>query len=30
MAGTEGIKCSVIAFANCVDSVDKFEVLIAG
>jgi len=30
MAGTEGIKCSAIAFANCVDRVDKFEELIAG
>jgi hypothetical protein len=30
MAGTDGIKCSAIAFANCVDRVDKLEELMAG
>jgi len=30
MAGTEGMKCSEIALASCVDSVDRFEELMAG
>lgn len=30
IAGTEGMKCSEIALASCVDRVERFEVLIAG